>query len=107
MKLPRALARSLTAALLGTKVTKKDTEFNFAEDSADSASLLSGAPIPFRPAVQLLLEHGGKEALCVGTGNSVPSNSEDESGDEEEVEGGASDGMGAVAESAGSSEWRR
>jgi hypothetical protein len=93
----------LTAALLGTKLTRKDTAFNFAEFSADSASLLSGAPIPFRPAVQLLLEHGGNEPLYVGAGNSVPSDSEDESGGEEEVEGGASDGSGAVAESGGSS----
>ena len=103
MKTPRALARSLTAALLGTKLTKEDTAFNFAEDSADSASLLSGAPIHFRPAVQLLLEHGGKEPLRIYAGNSMPSDSEDESSDEEEVEGGGSGGTGAVAESGGSS----
>ena len=103
MKTPRALARSLTAALLGTKLTKEDTAFNLAEDSANSASLLSGAPIHFRPAVQLLLEHGGNEPLCVGAGNSMSSDSEDESSDEEEVEGGGSGGTGAVAESGGSS----
>ena len=103
MKIQRALARSLTAALLGTKLTKKDAAFNFGKVSADSASLLSGAPIPFRPAVQLLLEHGGNEPLCVRAGNYAPSDSEDESGDEEEVEGGASDSTGALAENGGSS----
>jgi hypothetical protein len=80
----------------------------------NGAFLLFSAPVAFRPAVQLLLEHVGSGPLCVGgAGNSESSDSQDESGDEEEAEdaaavvedggsGGASDVSSAVAESGGS-----